>query len=66
MPCVQRRENLDLVQVAERLIDGGSVSRGTLKTGQGELPLAEVTKEDISGVNKFEPKQIGVLLVFRK
>lgn len=32
----------------------------------GELPLAEVTKEDISGANKFEPKRIEVLSVFGK
>ena len=38
-------------------MEEGSVSRRTLKTWQGELLLAEVTKKDVSGMKKCEPKQ---------
>lgn len=43
-----------------------SASRGTVTAGQGELLLAEVT-ENISGMNKSEPKrETGTLFVSGK
>lgn len=38
-------------------MEEGSASGGTVTAGQEELLLAEVTKEDISGVNKFKPNR---------
>ena len=44
-------------------MEEGSISRGTMRTWQRKLFLAEVTKEDISGMKKFEPKQRDRMVV---
>lgn len=46
-------------------MEEGSISRRTVKTWQGELLLAEVTKKDASGMKKSN-RDIGLLFVFGK
>lgn len=56
MPCISEKRTW-IRQVAKRLMEGDSVSRGTMKIRRGELLLVEVIREDVLGMNKFEPKQ---------
>lgn len=46
-------------------MEEGSISRRTVKTWQGELLLAEVTKKDVSGMKKSN-RDIRLLFVFGK
>lgn len=46
VPCVSEKRELRPSPGGQKA-NGGSVSRGTLKTEPRELPLAEVRKEDV-------------------
>lgn len=44
-------------------MEEGSISRRTVETWKGELLLAGVTKKDVSGMKKCEPKQRHRILI---
>lgn len=44
-------------------MEEGNIPRGTMRTWQRKLLLAEVTKEHISGMKKSEPRQRDRMVV---